>query len=101
MNRAIGMLVDQGHDIEHAHQLLRSDAARCWSRAARLRRADPSPMNAAIMINSSTGSKININLFTLHHYSRGQQVQSGWCEILSVCCSAKSFGARNGPRETS
>jgi hypothetical protein len=27
MNRAIGMLVDQGHDIEHAHQLLRSDAA--------------------------------------------------------------------------
>ena len=26
-NRAIGMLVDQGHDIEQAHQLLRRDAA--------------------------------------------------------------------------
>ena len=27
LNRAIGMLVDQGHDIEQVHQLLRSDAA--------------------------------------------------------------------------
>ena len=27
LNRAIGMLVDQGHDIEQAHQLLRRDAA--------------------------------------------------------------------------
>ena len=27
VNRAIGMLVDQGHDIEQAHQLLRRDAA--------------------------------------------------------------------------
>jgi len=27
LNRAIGILVDQGHDIEQAHQLLRSDAA--------------------------------------------------------------------------
>ena len=27
LNRAIGMLVDQGHDIEEAHQLLRRDAA--------------------------------------------------------------------------
>ena len=26
LNRAIGMLVDQGHDIEQAHQLLRRDA---------------------------------------------------------------------------
>ncbi len=27
LNRAIGMLVDQGHDIEQAHQVLRRDAA--------------------------------------------------------------------------
>jgi hypothetical protein len=27
LNRAIGLLVDQGHDIEQAHQLLRRDAA--------------------------------------------------------------------------
>jgi hypothetical protein len=27
LNRAIGMIVDQGHDIEQAHQLLRRDAA--------------------------------------------------------------------------
>ena len=27
LNRAIGMLVDQGHDIQQAHQLLRRDAA--------------------------------------------------------------------------
>lgn len=27
LNRAIGILVDQGHDIEQAHQLLRRDAA--------------------------------------------------------------------------
>jgi hypothetical protein len=27
LNRAIGMLVARGHDIEHAHQLLRRDAA--------------------------------------------------------------------------
>jgi hypothetical protein len=27
LNRAIGTLVDQGHDIEQAHQLLRRDAA--------------------------------------------------------------------------
>jgi hypothetical protein len=27
LNRAVGMLVDQGHDIEQAHQLLRRDAA--------------------------------------------------------------------------
>ena len=27
LNRAIGILVDQGHDIEQAHQLLRTDAA--------------------------------------------------------------------------
>jgi hypothetical protein len=27
LNRAIGMLVDQGHEIEQAHQQLRRDAA--------------------------------------------------------------------------
>jgi hypothetical protein len=27
LNRAIGILVDQGHDVEQAHQLLRRDAA--------------------------------------------------------------------------
>jgi hypothetical protein len=27
LNRAIGMLVDHGHDIEQAHQVLRRDAA--------------------------------------------------------------------------
>jgi hypothetical protein len=27
LNRAIGMLVDQGHDIEQAHNVLRRDAA--------------------------------------------------------------------------
>jgi hypothetical protein len=27
LNRAIGILVDQGHDIEQAHQLLRREAA--------------------------------------------------------------------------
>ena len=27
INRAIGMIVDQGHDLDQAHQLLRRDAA--------------------------------------------------------------------------
>ena len=49
LNRAIGILVDQGHDIEQAHQLLRSDAAAAGVEpqiyAARIILASPASRN--------------------------------------------------------